>query len=73
MYNQKDLNEYIKWQKDNGKAKYQLTTVVINDNGEIKTEKIMAWVMNTSPDDWKEFCKDTGKEYEGEVKLLAYC
>jgi hypothetical protein len=62
---------YIQWLKDTGRMKYELTDIFINDNGEIKTEKKMAWVMKNTPGDWKKFCEETGKEYEGSVNLLA--
>jgi len=71
MNNNKLMNEYLQWSKDTGRFKYKLTDVIVNDNGVIKIEKLMAWVMKTSPDDWREFCRDRGIEYEGEMKLLA--
>jgi len=68
--NNKLMEEYLQWQKDTGRFKQELTDVIVNDNGVIKTEKKMAWVAKTSPEDWREFCKDRGMEYE-EYKLLA--
>jgi hypothetical protein len=65
------MNEYLQWLKDTGKAKYELTNIYVNNNGEFKTIKKMAWVVKNTPEDWKEFCKETNKEYEGEIKLLA--
>lgn len=64
-------DEYIQWLKDTGRSKYELTDVFINDNGNVKIEKRMAWVAKTSPEDWKEFCKATSREYIGEMKLLS--
>jgi len=71
MNNDKLMEEYLQWSKDTGRFKYKLTDVIVNDNSVIKTEKLMAWVMKTSPEDWREFCRDVGIEYEGEMKLLA--
>lgn len=68
---EKDKNDYLQWLKDTRKAKYGLTDVFVNINGEIKVEKRMAWTMNTSPEDWKEFCNTTGRGYMGEINLLA--
>lgn len=62
--------EFLQWQKDNGKARYGLTDIYVNDNGKIKKEKKMAWTIKTSLEDWKDFCKATGKDYE-EIKLLS--
>ena len=68
---EKVQNEYFQWLKDTGKAKYELTDVFVNNNGETKKEKKMAWIVNNSPEYWREFCEVTGREYEGEVSLLA--
>jgi len=70
MNNDKLMEEYLQWRKDTGIFKHELTDVIVNDNGVIKTEKKMACIMKTSPDDWREFCRDRGIEYEGEMKLL---
>lgn len=56
-------DEYWQWQKDTGKAQYKLIDVVVYDNGEITIVEKMAWIVNTSPNDWKEFCQATGKEF----------
>lgn len=70
-----DLNlireEFLQWQKDTGRSEYILTDIFVNDNNEMKTEKKMAWVVKTSPEDWIEFCKDTGRECKGTINLLA--
>lgn len=71
MYNEKDKDDFRQWMVNKGKAKRELTDVFINNNGEISTEKKMCWVMNTSPEDWEDFCKDTGREYKGKIDLLA--
>jgi len=71
MNNDKLMDEYLQWSKDTGRFKHELTDVIVNDNGVIKTEKKMACVVNTSPDDWREFCMDRDMEYEGKMKLLA--
>jgi len=71
MYNEKDLDDYIEWQKNSGKLRYELTDVIINNNNEIKTEKKIAWVIDTSREDWKEFCKVTNRDYIGEICLLV--
>lgn len=63
--------EYLEWAKANGKCNYELADVYIKDNGELKIEQKMCWVMKTSPDDYKQFCKETGREFE-EVKVLVY-
>jgi hypothetical protein len=47
--------EYLKWLKDNGKAKYELTNIV-------------AWNIKTSPEDFAEFCKIKDINYE-DVKI----
>jgi len=73
MNNYKLMEEYIQWRKDTGKFRHELRDIIVNDNGVIKTEKKMACVINTSPEDWKEFCEDRDIEYEGEMKLLAMC
>lgn len=64
-------DEYIQWLKDNGKLKQEPRDIYVNINGEMKIETRMAWTMNTSPQDWQDFCESTGREYEGEMKLLA--
>jgi len=61
--------EFLQWQKDNGKTKYGLVDVLVNNNSEIKEEQRMGWTITFLPDDWRDFCKATNKEYE-EVKLL---
>jgi len=71
MNNDKLMEEYLQWSKDTEKFKHELTDIIIDDNGKIKTEKKMTSVVKTSPEDWREFCKDRGLEYEGEMKLLA--
>lgn len=71
MFTDKDSEDFKQWLKDTGRLRYELTDVFINNDGEIKTEKKMAWVMKTSPEDLKEFCKVTDREYEGEINLLA--
>lgn len=63
MYTEKDREDYVQWAKDTGRTKEGLTDVYVNDNGEMKIEKRMAWTIQCSPDDWKEFCKATGREY----------
>lgn len=63
--------EFLQWQKDNGNAKYGFTDIYVNDNGKIKKQKTLAWTVNTTPEDWKQFCEETGREYEGEMKLFA--
>jgi len=71
MNKDKLMEEYLQWSKDTGRFKHELTDVIVNDNGVIKTEKKMTGVVKTSPDDWREFCRDKGREYKGEYKLLA--
>lgn len=72
----KDMNKtnleekFRQWMIAKGKAKHELTDIFINDNGNITKEKKMAWVMNITADDYKEFCDENGVDYE-EVKLLA--
>ena len=70
MYNEKDADDFLQWMIEKGKAKRELTDIFINDNGEIKIEKKMAWVVKNTAEDWEDFCNDTGREYEF-VKLLA--
>lgn len=62
--------EFIQWLKDKGKPITGLTDVFVNENGNIKTEKRMATTIHISPDDYKDFCKETGKDYEA-IKLIA--
>lgn len=66
------MNDFRQWMIDKGKAKRELTNIMVNDNGSIKTEQKMAWVIKSSPENWREFCKDTKREYTGEIKLLIY-
>lgn len=70
-FNEIEQEDYFQWAKETGRCKYQLTDVMVNRNGEFKLEKVMCWVLHTSPDDYKEFCKETGREFE-ETKVLAY-
>lgn len=69
MYNEKDLNEFIQWKKDTELVKHELIDIFVNDNGQIKTEKKMAQIVKTTPEDWKEFCKVTGREYDGKMYI----
>lgn len=62
-------NKYFQWAKDNGNARYELTDVFINDNGEFKKEKKMAWVLETNSVNWRKFCEETDSEWE-EVRLI---
>ncbi len=71
MFTEKDKNDFLQWQKYTGRAKYELNDIFVNNIGEIKIEKMMSWTIKTSPEDWKEFCKDTNREYEGKINLLA--
>jgi len=71
MYNENLINEYIQWLKDTGRMKHELADVIVNDDANIKTEKKMAWIAHNTPNDWKEFCKATGRGYAGEIQLLA--
>jgi hypothetical protein len=70
--NQKDSEDYFQWLKDKGKMKYELTDIFINKDGVLYKEERMAWCGKTSPEDYKEFCLETGREYEGEYKLLVF-
>ena len=70
MYNEKDIDDFMKWMIEKGKAKRELTDVFTNDNGEIKIEKKMAWVIEITAEDWKDFYNDTRREYEY-TKLLV--
>jgi len=68
------IEEYIQWRKDIGKFRHELKDIIVNDDdGVIKTEKKMAWITDTSCEDWREFCEDRDIEYEGEMKLLVFC
>ena len=73
MNNEEIRKEYLQWLKDKDKTKQELVDVFVDVNGEIKTEKKMICIMKNSPEDWREFCEDTGREYKGEIKLLAIC
>ncbi len=68
---QKDMDEFLQWQKDSGKAKYGLTDIYVNDNGKMSIEKRMAWIIKISPEDWKEFCNATNRECTGKIEFLA--
>ena len=72
MADQKDREDYFEWAKNKGKLKYQLADVFVNKDGVLQIEKKMAWCGTTSPEDYKAFCLETGREYEGEYKLLAF-
>lgn len=69
MFNQKDKDDFFQWGKDTGKIKYELAKVLVNNNGVFEYENKMAWVLRTSPEDYKEFCEVTGRECEGEIIL----
>lgn len=69
MFNQKEKDDLFQWGKDNGKLKYELAKVLVNNNGVFEYEDKMVWVMRTSPEDYRKFCEDTGRGYEGEVVL----
>jgi len=71
MNNEEIRKEYFQWLKDKGKTEQKLVDVFVNDNGEIKKEKQMTCVTKNLPEDWKEICENTGREYKGEIKLLA--
>jgi len=66
------INEYIQWLKDTGRMKHELIDVIVNDDGNIQTEKKMAWVTHNTPNDWKEFCQDTNRKYEGITQSFSY-
>ena len=68
---EQDQNEFIQWLKDTRKPEYKLRDVFVNNNGEIKIEKKMALSINITPNDWKESCDVTGRDYRGEINLLA--
>ncbi len=68
---QEIMEEYFKWKKDTGKCEYKLTDVISIKDGKVNTESRMAHVMQTSPSDWEEFCKYSGREYIGEMCLIA--
>ena len=72
MENQKDREDYFEWLKNKGKFKYELTDIFVEKNGVYRIEQKMAWCGTTSPEDYKAFCLETGREYEGEYKLLAF-
>lgn len=67
MDNEQIIKEYFQWLKDTGRMEYKLTDVFINDDEVLKVEEQMAWVINATPDDWKEFMKE-----EGRKKLIFY-
>lgn len=71
MLDDKIVNEFLQWQKDTGRMNCELTDVIVNDGGNIKIEKKMAWVCHITPNDWKEFCHATNREYEGIIQVLA--
>jgi hypothetical protein len=64
MQIQKDREDYFEWLKDKGRMKRGLTEIFINKDGVLHTEMKMAWMCKTSPEDYKEFCKETGREYK---------
>jgi len=67
----KDQEEFIQWLKDTIIPECKLIDVFVNNNGEIKIEKKIALSFHTTPNDWKEFCDVTGRDYRGEINLLA--
>jgi len=64
-------DEFIQWLKDTGRLEYKSSDVFVNNDGEMKIEKRMAWSMDITPKKWKEFCDITGIDYGGEINLLA--
>ena len=70
-YNKLDMIEYRQWLQDTGRSTYGLTDIYVNDNGNIKIEKRMAWSCHVTPNDWKEFCNATNRIYDGDITLMA--
>jgi hypothetical protein len=62
--------EYLQWLKDKGKVKYELTDVYVKTDNGIHIEKRMAEIVTATDKDRKEFCKETGKEYEEKLVLI---
>lgn len=61
---------FRQWMIGKGKAKHELTDIFVNDNGNVHTEKKPAWIIDVTPNDYKEFCYENGIDYE-EMMLLA--
>jgi len=69
---EKDKDDFMDWCRNSGKMVEELRDILINDDGTIKTEKRMVCVLTTHPDDWEKFCRDTGRKYDGRIKLWAF-
>lgn len=63
---------FRQWMIGKGKAKQELTDVFINNNGNIHTEKRMAWIIDVTPNDYKEFCDESNIDYEEMILLAMY-
>ena len=72
MITEQDRAEFLQWAKNTGRAEYKLTDIAKSKDGKYVFEKQMAWVINTTPDDWKEFCKDTGRICDEGTFYLFY-
>ncbi len=71
MLNDKsDIKAFYKWKKKSDDIKFDLMDVYKYNNGKIELIKGWAWVLHITPDDWKEFCEATDKEYENNNCLL---
>jgi len=70
MTKQELWSDYINWLEMNGKATTGMNDVYMNNNGKIKVEKKMTTRIETSADDWFNFCKEKGYN-DGAHKLIA--
>lgn len=64
-------NEFINWLKLHGKFENRMVDVIVNDNGIIGIKSQKATVMQTTPDDWFAFCKETNRNYESLMILFS--
>ena len=64
------MDDYLQWLINHGRARHELTDVYVkNHNGEVSTEKVMAWVISNTPEDWKKYCKETGTPHEQNIVI----
>jgi len=61
METNKNIKDYIEWLKDKGKAIYELSDIYINKEGILRKEKKMVWRIESTTEDYDEFCKETSK------------
>lgn len=68
----KDIrNKYLQWLRSKGRESVGLHNVVISTNGNVPlVEKRIATQIEIYADDWTQFCKETGVDYDA-IKIVA--